>query len=202
MNTPFSKYVQIKDKVCIGYFGYTEEYIVQLRALRPNMESSFPGVNIYLACREEFLGRLKGEPMTMSLGDLKSSRKEFGMVYEVLRGNRCHPIEEFMEASGIPCEVRIPRVERTSKCLIFPSGGTPADSMRDDQVQKAMAFARANGYRPEFGEDLTGVGLVVGVESPQFYEAAFSGIEAKLVTTGKETKFFEKMFPGYGVLKI
>lgn len=203
MSLPFSKYVEVKDKICIGYFGPADEHLIQIRGLRPNIELKFPDLQVYLSCKDECLDYFKNESRVIPLSRLKEQRREFGIVYEMTRDMESHPVEQFFELSGIPLSIPdVPKEELSKRCVICPDGEPPTKKLSAEQQQILLKMARKRGFRPEFGEDVSGAGWVVGVECVALYEAAFQGVKCSLVPTGVGTGFFKKLLPGYEILKI
>lgn len=53
MATPLSNYIDIKDKYCIGYFGSDRSLLSDMLNARKFIEKEFPGLQIYIACKNE-----------------------------------------------------------------------------------------------------------------------------------------------------
>lgn len=194
MSLPLSQYLQVKDRICIGYFGFSDEYLVQLRVLRPNVEKVFPGLSVWLACRDDGLRWFRGEDRVVSLSRLKASRHGFGKVFELGSRPGVNPVEALLAESGVPVEVKVTPRRTGGHCLIVPP-------LAAGMAKKVMDTASARGYRSVFGDDLGGAGWVVGEECAKVYEAAASGIATSLVSGGGAS-IFPKMFPGYEVLEF
>ena len=77
---PLPEYVKIKDNYCIAYFGFSKEYLVQLRLLRPCMEAAFPGIQIYLCSRDDLTYLFKDEPRTLNKSTLMDNKKQFAYI--------------------------------------------------------------------------------------------------------------------------
>jgi hypothetical protein len=60
MAVPLSKYISIKDKYCIGYFGRDKSLILDLLKSRKAMEKQFPGLVVFIACKNEMMELIKG----------------------------------------------------------------------------------------------------------------------------------------------
>jgi len=60
MATPLSNYVAIKDKYCIGYFGSDRSLLSDLLNARKFIEKTFPGLQIYIACKNEMQDLVTG----------------------------------------------------------------------------------------------------------------------------------------------
>jgi hypothetical protein len=121
----------------------------------------------------------------------------------LVRDIETHTVEQFFEVSDIPLEIPVVRQATDNRsCVICAEGDSPTRSLDSNQRQQIMYMAIRRGFRPEFGEDISNAGWVVGVECVTLYEAALAGIETSLIPTGIGTRFFGKLFPGYEVIKI
>lgn len=199
-------YAKIKDRYCIAYFGSCNEYIVQLRLLRPIMERTFPGVQVYLACKDELLNTLlKNEERTLGREDLRTRRKDFAYVRELVCDGQSHPVEEFMRESGMPLgpvpNKGWPR-DGFGNCVIYPQAFFPSKSLTDEQIRKIMDMARKQEYEPRVNGPIEDAEWVIGPENEQVFEAAAQGYKTTLVATGIGENLFKSMFPHNGVVRI
>lgn len=60
MAVPLFQYIAIKDKYCIGYFGSDKSLVSDLLKARKVIEKDFPGLQVYIACKDEMIDLLKG----------------------------------------------------------------------------------------------------------------------------------------------
>jgi hypothetical protein len=60
MATPLSNYIAIKDKYCIGYFGSDRSLLSDMLNSRKFIEKEFPGLQIYIACKNEMQDLVMG----------------------------------------------------------------------------------------------------------------------------------------------
>jgi hypothetical protein len=106
---PFEKYARIKDNYCIGYFGFSNQLLLQLRDVRPFLEQTFQGLNIYIACRDESSHLLTGDDRIVKKSELRSKREEFGQFSELAFDGVNHPIIKMLkEIEAWPCPVLLP----------------------------------------------------------------------------------------------
>lgn len=203
MPIPFSKYLIVKDKVCVTYFGECDETLVQLRGIRPCLEAAFPGLHIHFACKDSALHLLGVDRMAIAQTRFREERREFGAIYDITGHGSFQPVERFLDDCGVaPPRLGISGSTSGRRCVVCDTGVLPTKSMTAQQSQRVIAEVRSRGYRAEFGGDVAGADWVVGVEGVPLYEAAFAGVETTLVATGVGTTFFRKLFPGYRVLEI
>lgn len=198
------QYSKIKDNYCICYFGYSDEYLVQMRLLRPVFESNFPGLNIYFGCKDDkshFLGNQKD---ILKVSDLKMRKREFAHVKELRYNGETHPLEDLLVQSGVTTfvvETSRPDVV-TAKMTILTSGNYPTVPLVKSQIERLSQMGRKSGFYVEVDSDWSDSGWVVGVESVGLFEAAAKGIRTGLVPTGVGTRLYHHMFPNGEVIKI
>lgn len=195
MPIPLPEYAKIKDNYCIAYFGNNKEHLVQLKLLRPFMEKTFPGVKVYLACRDDCMYLLSEEDRILSKTELKDNKHLFGYVRELLCDMQSHPVESFMLESDIPCGPICEKSNCYGDCVLLTNGVIPVKPLNGEQIKKAINYIRKNGYEPQINGDINRAGWVVGVESEQLYLAAALGKRVSLIPTGFGEKLFKKMFP-------
>lgn len=206
MSIRYERFARIKDKVCVLYAGHCADYIILLKILRPVVESSLPGLHVFLACRDELMYLLKGCPKVLSRSKLKESLGDFGYVKEIegcLRG--AHPILEFLEESGIKIPVVCDHTNSPSKlCCVFPEGSFPTKSLNPKQIERCRLLAAYAGYTVQVNPEhhtIDQAGWVIGVEGAPLFEAAARGIKTSLVPTGLGTMIYQKLFPRGEILK-
>ena len=80
-------YASIKNNYCIGYFGNANEHLIQLKLLRPFMERKFPGLNIYLGCKDESMEYLRDCDNVIPISEMRKRKTEFASI--VRRSTTC-----------------------------------------------------------------------------------------------------------------
>jgi len=198
---PLPEYAKIKDKYCIAYFGNCDEYLVQLKFLRPIMEKTYPGIQVYLACKPSALEWLEGEENVVT-GTI--NHREFGYFRELRCDMRSHPVEAFMKESNIHCgPVRaIPIASPTKRGVIIQNGMLPTRSMSMDQILACRKFLFSKSCTIEMDGDIENADIVVGVESPKLFQAGANGTQVALVPTGFGENLFKSMYPRGTVLNF
>lgn len=159
------------------------------------MEKTFPGVKVYLACRDDCMYLLSEEDRILSKTELKDNKHLFGYVRELLCDMQSHPVESFMLESDIPCGPICEKSNCYGDCVLLTNGVIPVKPLNGEQIKKAINYIRKNGYEPQINGDINRAGWVVGVESEQLYLAAALGKRVSLIPTGFGEKLFKKMFP-------
>jgi len=187
-------YAKIKDRYCIGYFGRSNEYLVQLLLLRPNIEKELPGIQIYIACMDEVFHLLDGHPHVLTYSQLRENELNFAYIRNLTCDLQSHPIEVLMVESEIPLPVEVPEPPSGDHCLISPEGVIPTHSLTQDQIAKCRELAEAEGLEVVVGNDFKGAAWVIGVENEYLFAAAAHGIQTALVPTGLGANLYQNMF--------
>lgn len=196
-------YARIKNNYCLGYFGTSDEHLVQLRLLRPNMERQFPGLKIYLGCKDASYGYLQGCDRVVKVSEIRKRKLEFAHVKELRFNGKEHVIDLFAKRCNLDCRLDIePQKEHTALCVIVTEGSYPTKNLIKKQVDILKRVARERNYEVEVDGDIENAGMVMGVESPKLFEAAAKGIKTVLVPTGLGERLYERMFPNGEVLKV
>ena len=200
----FTHYSKVKDKYCIAYGGHCSEYLVQLRLLRPLLEKEFPGVDIYLSGRDDFLHLLHGEKYVIPYSKVKDRKREFGYLRELVTG-KGHPVLQFLQESGINDPVSVPTSPNHNKlCVLTTTAIPPTKPISEGQIAQLRSDAIYSGYQVLVDPEpsvLESAGWVIGVENPILFEAAGLGIRTTLVTTGIGEKLYKLMFPKGEIMK-
>jgi hypothetical protein len=197
----FTDYAKIANNYCICYFGQSDECLVQLRLIRPFLQRQFPDLNIYIGCKDDKTHYLKNCEKILKISDLKIRKSEFAYISEVKSNGQTHPIEDLLVGAGIiNFSIPTPIIDKTQKCVIVSKSTFPAKPLDKSQIEKLKL--KASGMFIEIDTDISGAGLVMGVESPELCEAAAKGIETVLVPTGVGSRLYKKLFPNLEVLHI
>lgn len=193
----YTDYVNIKDNLCLCYIGSCNEYLIQLRFLRPAIEKEMEGIKIYLCCKDAAAHLLKNEPRVIKYSQIKDRKKELAYIREIKSDMQCHPVYSLIKESNLSLQwlPKIEPVEKTKKCVIFPNGVLPTESLDANRLDKVHRICKSKGYSVEINGTLDGAGWVVGVENEHLFEAATQGIRTTLIPTGNGTEFYRKLFP-------
>jgi len=203
MSVALPHYAKIKDRYCVGYFGRSNEYLVQLLLLRPNIERELPGVQVYIACMEEVFHLLQGHPRVLTYRELKDNENNFACIRNLTCNLQDHPIETLMSESAISMRVDVPDPPAAdTRCVILTEGVIPTQPMTARQIEACKQLAIEEGLRPEVTNGFLGAAWVIGVENEFLYAAAAYGIQTALVPTGLGTKLYENMFERAEVLDL
>ena len=203
MTLPLPDYDKIKDNYCISYFGNNKEHLIQLKLLRPIMEKTFPGVKVYLSCRNEHLYLLEGEERIISKTELSDKKHLFGYVRELLCDMESHPVEEFMKESDIPYEkIQSSKTKPQGKCVLLTNGVAPVECLTGDQIKKALKHIKNEGCDVEINGNIDTADWVMGVENEDLYLAASQGKFTALIPTGFGENIFKSMFTNIEILKL
>jgi hypothetical protein len=191
---PFPEYARIKNNYCLAYFGYSNEYLVQMRQIRPLLERRFPGLSIHLCGKDDFV-HLLGRDRVVKLSEIKIRKKDFAHICELSYAAR-HPVEQLLEDSGITDWTVCREVaETTSLAVIVTKGFHPTKSLEQRTIDHLARIAGSSGYDVQIGGDASTAGWVLGVESVDVFEAAGAGRKTTLVPTGAGIQLYKRMFP-------
>lgn len=189
----FPDYVRVKNNYCICYFGRANEYLVQLRLILPRIQSIYPDIKIYIACKDELT---KLVPGSLPLTKIKLLKKDFAYVFEIKCNSEVHPIEEFCNKSNINYKSICTNAETpTSICSIYSHGYYPTRSLNDKEIEYLVSYVKGKGFIPKINSDFESAGWVIGVENEYLFEGASKGIKTSLIRSGLGTDFYKKMFP-------
>lgn len=200
-----TNYAKIKNNYCVCYFGYSDEYLVQLRLTKPYMNKAFSGLNIYIGCKDSSISFLDGMEHVLKLTDIKVRKPDFAHIAELrYDGGADHPIERFLRESGIT-GYPLPHmtIERpTNRFVIIAESTYPTRPLMERQIERLKQHAWERQMEPVVTSDITGAGVVVGVESPGLFLAAAKGLETHLVPTGVGTRLYKKLCPQGNIIEV
>jgi hypothetical protein len=100
MAIPFPRYKKIKDRYCIGYYGYDKSIVSKLIKARPIIENQLPGIIIYLSFQNEMYDSLSEEKNIIYVTDLSKHSGELACFREI-HDNIVNPVEKLLEESNI-----------------------------------------------------------------------------------------------------
>ena len=149
------------------------------------MEKTFPGIKVYLSCKNNYMYLLKDEQRIIQFEELDKNRNLFGYIRTIKNENNTHPIENFMLESDIEVlPIKTNTNTSNKKCVILSNGIEPVRSLTGDQIKKLYEKLESKGFDVFLNVDFSDAGLVVGVENENLYLAAESGISTNLIATG------------------
>lgn len=61
MTVPFTQYLDIKDKYCLGYFGEDKDTLVKIIEAREYIEKELQGLKVFVACKDTFKTLVHGK---------------------------------------------------------------------------------------------------------------------------------------------
>lgn len=200
----FKEYAKVCNNYCVAYFGYCNDYLVQLGLLRPILELNFPNINIYIGCRDESFHILTDDPKIINFSELKVNKKQFAHINEILFDGINHPVEKFLMNSGIDkYQVSVScQPDYTGRCVILTKSFHPTKDLTISQIERAKIIAASRGFSIDLNGKAQGAAMAIGVEHPELFKAAALGIETMLVPTGIGTRLYKKMFPEANILDI
>jgi hypothetical protein len=193
-------YAKIKDNYCISYYGNNREYLLQLKVLRPIMESMLPGIKVYISCKEESIYLLKGEDRVIPRNQLQ--KDDFAYVRELVCNMECHPVEELMKESNLPCGPIAETNKKGRNCVLCTNGILPTKTLSSDQIHAAIKYIKQHGVEPTINEGIEKADWIVGVENEDLFGAALLGKKATLIPTGLGENLFIEMFPQGEILRL
>jgi len=159
----FADYANVKDNYCICYFGYSDEYLVQLRLIKPLLEKRFPGLNICFGCKDDKKHLLEGCGPILEVSKIKVSKKGFAHIRELRCNNKTHPVEDLLDECGIQHHVVAKNKPRlTNKCVIITKGTYPTKNLESHEVQSLKLAAKEQNFDVDVDGDVSDAGLVMG----------------------------------------
>lgn len=170
------------------------------------MEKTFAGLQIYLACKDEYMYLLKNEPKILSASLLKTQKNKFAYIREIYTEINKHPVEELMLESEIPfqpiCNNIIHPEQIRGSCLLLTTANPPTRSLNANQIAQALSYIKTQGCEVQINKKIDDFDWIIGVENENLYEAASQGKKVTLIPTGFGENLFKKMFPASEILRI
>lgn len=195
-------YAKIKDNYCISYFGYNKEYLTQLRLLRPQMEQAFPGIKVYLCCRDDLFYLFHGEPRTLVKSKLFAEKNQFAYVREISYTEGEHPIEQLFIESDLKIKPICTSSSNYGPANLLTNGVYPINSLNHKQIQFSLEYIASKNCICQINKDWNNFEWIVGVENELLYEAASAGKKVTLISNGIGENIFKMMFPKAEILNI
>lgn len=198
------QYAKIKNYYCLGYFGNCDEYLVQLRLIKPILEKKFNGLNIYLSCKDNHVQYLEGCDNIIPISELRQNKFKFAHMKEIRYNGQIHPIISLLQECNInryAIPINPPK-DHTGLCIIISKGMYPTCNLTQSQIQILSKIGREKGYEVQVDGNWQSAGMALGVESVELFEMASRGLSTTLVPTGIGTRLYENMFPDGQILKL
>jgi len=98
---PLERYAKVKDKYCVCYFGPSPQYLAQLVAVRPYIETELKGLEIYIGYRDDLLYVVEKEERIVPQSKIKERKHHFGYIRDLRYNPNDHPIEFFLTESNL-----------------------------------------------------------------------------------------------------
>lgn len=197
MSVSYKRYLEIKNRYCIAYFGVFNEFIFQLIHLIPILEEQFPELELYIACKDELISN-SNKLIRLS----KLNKKEYSVYHELKFNNIDHPVENFINESNIQILTKknIPTLAYGT-CAITTKNLPPVRSLTKEDITKIERFVKNKGFTI-VSEENENIDWIIGVENEILCKAANKGIKTTLIPSGLGTNFLKKIYPSLEVLYI
>jgi len=196
MAVPFPQYSKIKNRYCIAYYGPCAEYIVQLLYLRPAIEKEFPGIEIYISCRDDCIRFIDKKERIIFGSELNTRKKEVAYIRELRCDLKNHPVLQLIQESNLQLSyLEPPKIKQSDvrHCVICTNAILPTGLIHNiDQISN---FVFHQGYSVGLNSDISKATWVIGPENEQLFTAAIQGIRTTLIPTGLGTELYKKLFP-------
>lgn len=195
--TPLREYTKIKDSYCISYFGNCNEYIIQLYLLIPSIEKQYPGLDFYIACKEDQKALCPKSHKVITQEQLKKAK--FGYVKSFNCNMRSHPIESFLKENEIPLEMEPIQINKTQGPIVLSTKSRlPTKPPKEQEIEKIIK--KFPGIL--INEKETEASLLVSVENEYLYLAASKGVPTILIPTGFGENLYKRMFSNGQIWEI
>lgn len=197
MTIPYNRYLQTKDNCLISYYGTFDEFVLQLNYIRPVLEQSLNGINIYIGCKGS-LRKTLGE-----FDRIVYDEKNLNCYYqkELIFDQINHPIVSIIE----DCNLKFTQNSidsKTNKCVICTKNLPPFGPMTSEEIEKCRRLALSKGFEVEIDGVVENAGWVIGIENAALYKAACAGVKCSLIPRRIGTKLFQYLFPKFEILNM
>lgn len=86
MAIPLSKYLEIKNNYCIGYYGSDKKQIEDLISARKILEDEMHGIKVYISCNEEMKQHFKKKKRIIFPSEFNDYRGKMAYYRELKEG--------------------------------------------------------------------------------------------------------------------
>mgnify|MGYP007120766170 CR=1 FL=1 len=166
------------------------------------MESTFPGIQVHLACKDDAIYLLKNEDRIITQSELKENKNHYAYIRELKCNMQSHPVEDFMKESDIKCGPIRTNQNRGGRCVLLTGGVIPVRPLTGEQIKNAISHIQRSGQQPEINGSVENADWIVGTECEQIYQAAADGKQITLIPTGFGENIFKSMFPDIQILRL
>lgn len=166
------------------------------------MEKTFPGIKVFLACKEDSIYLLEGEERIISKEQLNENKNMFAYIRELLCDMQSHPVESFMDESSIPCGPITINESKIGNCVLLTNGIFPVKSLNSNQIKQAIKYIESKGCSVSLNSSTDNAEWIVGVENEYLYQSAANGKKITLIPTGFGENLFKRMFPNTEILHL
>lgn len=183
------------------YVGNCNEYLVQLKLIRPSIEKIYRGIEIYLACKDNAYYLLKDSPKTLKASEYV--KEKYGYTRELFCDMQNHPIEELLKESNIPkLLLKTEQKKGGNICSIYPYGASPTRSLNKEQIEKVEKYVVSKNMQPVINGNLDLTSWAIGVENEFTALAPTQGIKTTLIPTGIGENLYKSLYCNLDVFKI
>ena len=98
---PLSSYAKVKDKSCILYTGPLTEYLLQLLAIRPHIETEMPAIEIHIACADRLLYVVENTERIYPASKLVEMKTHFAYIRRLTYDITTNPVEALLMESNL-----------------------------------------------------------------------------------------------------
>lgn len=183
------------------YIGNCNEYLIQLKLIRPSIEKIYSGVTIYLVCKDEAFHLLQDVPNTLKKSEYLKG--DYAYTRELSCNMQIHPVEALLRESNIPKLLSETKQQKGGNiCCIYPQGAAPTKSLNQEQIEKVKKHAISKNMFPVINGDLNSASWVIGVENEFTAIAPTKGIKTTLIPTGIGENIYKSLYRNLDLLKI
>lgn len=183
------------------YVGNCNEYLIQLKLIRPSIEKIYNGIQIYLVCKDEAFYLLQDTPNALKKSEYVKT--DYAYTRELSCDMQNHPVEILLRESNIPKLLfQNEQKKGGSVCCIYPFGSAPTKSLNKEQIEKIKNYASSKNMCPVIEGNLDSAAWVIGVENEFTALAPLKGIKTTLVPTGIGENLYKSLYRNLDIFRI
>ncbi len=183
------------------YVGNCNEYLVQLKLIRPSIEKIYPGLEIFLACKDDAFYLLKDTPKVVK--ESEYAKENYGYTRELFCNMQNHPVEELLKESNIPALLLKKEQKKGGNlCSIYPFGTSPTKSLNKEQIEKVEKYVSSKNMMPTINGTLESTAWAIGVENEFTALAPTLGVKTTLIPTGIGENLYKSLYHELDIFKI